>query len=477
MSAPESLATRRTALLILTSIGAFMPPLDGSILAVALPVMGAELHLSFAATLWAQATYLVTMALLLIPLGRWSDQPGRLNAYLGGAGIFTLGSLLAALAGGAPMLLLGRVVQGIGGALLGATSAALVTVAFPKEQRGKALGINVMAVYAGLSVGPPLGGFLVEHFGWRSIFLVNLPVGAMVLLWGWPLRRLELPPHGRARIDMAGAALLACAFTALLVPLTFASHWGWVTARTWGPLVLVVPLLAAFLAWERRVAVPLVDLDLLQANRLFAAANLAALLNYMALYAIGLLTAAHLQLALNLKPRLAGWILLGQPLTQAILAPLAGRLSDRFGSRMLATSGMAAVALGMLLLGHFGGGTALGPMVASLAVVGLGLAAFSAPNTNAVMGAVAPNQLSLAGAFLSTMRVTGMALSVALLGGIAAHDLGPGGWKALVAGGADTASIAAFVHGYRTAMLVGAGLALLGAGASLVRGQGLGMKR
>lgn len=466
------LATRRTALLVLTCIGAFMPPLDGSILAVALPVMGAELHLSLAATLWAQATYLVTMALLLIPLGRWADHRGRLDAYLAGAAIFTLGSLLAACAGGAGLLLAGRVVQGVGGALLGATSTALVTAAFPREERGRVLGISVMAVYAGLSVGPPLGGFLVEHLGWRWIFLVNLPVGALVLLWGWPLRHLEpRPERTGVHMDAVGALLLACLFGALLVPLTFASHWGWTAPQTWVPLALVPVLLAAFAAWEGRVAAPLVDLALLRTNRLFAAANLAALLNYTALFAIGMLTAAHLQLALGLSPRTAGWILLGQPLTQAFLAPLAGRVSDRMGSRLLATGGMATIALGMGLLAWFGGGTALGPMVLALAVVGLGLAAFSAPNTSAVMGSVAPAQLGLAGAFLSTMRVTGMALSVALLGGIAAHNLGPGGWKALVSRGADAASMASFVHGYRVAMLVGAGLALLGALASMVRGR------
>ncbi len=466
MTAPE----RPTALLILTSVGAFMAPLDGSILSVALPVIGADLQLTFAATLWTQASYLLTMAVLLLPLGRLADARGRLAAYLVGAGVFTLGSLLAALAHGAGLLLAGRVVQGIGGALLGATSAALVTAAFPREARGRALGINVMAVYAGLSVGPPLGGLLVEVASWRWIFLVNLPVGVLVLAWGWVLLRKEPATTQRPEnLDGVSVLLLALALLGLLVPLSLASHWGWSAPTTWVPLALAGPLGVAFWLRQRSRCHPLIDMSRVAHRRTFLAASGAALLNYTALFAIGLLTAAHLQLALGLSPRTAGWILLGQPLTQAVLAPVAGRLSDRLGSRILATAGMVLVALGMAMLAALGGGTSLPPMVLALAVVGLGLAAFSAPNTSAVMGSVSLPDLSFAGAFLATMRVLGMALSVALLGGIAAHGLGPGGWKALLAGGGDPAAVAAFVQGYRWAMAVGALLALLGAWASLVR--------
>jgi EmrB/QacA subfamily drug resistance transporter len=470
---------RRWTLLALTSVGAFMTPLDASIVAVALPKMGPLLNLSFAASLWVQAAYLLSIAVLLIPLGRLADQRGRVHFYLAGIAIFTVASLAAALSWNGPSLILSRILQGIGGALLYATSAAIVTSVFPAQERGRALGINVMAVYLGLSVGPPLGGFLVDHFGWPWIFLVNLPIGLAVFLWGWRIlprsqgagqRRETAGAFLAGGLDLPGAALLATFLVGLLVPLTFASEWGWESPRVWTLLGLSVLALAAFRAQETRATVPLVDLDLLRRNRLFAAANLAALLNYMALYSIAILTAVQLQLVQGRSAKVTGWIMLGQPLMQACLSPLAGRLSDRVGSRVLSTSGMLLTALGMVLLALLGRSGSMLPIVAALAIVGIGMAAFSAPNTSAIMGSVDRSQLSVASAFLGTMRVTGQALSVAILGGIAASHLAPGGWRLLLRAGGSPQAADAFARGYSTAMLTGAGLALLGAWASLARG-------
>jgi len=474
---PEAhLGDHRWALLALTSVGAFMTPLDASIVAVALPKMGPLLNLSFAASLWVQAAYLLSIAVLLIPLGRVADQRGRVHFYLAGTVIFTVASLAAALSWNGTSLILSRILQGVGGALLYATSAAIVTSVFPGHERGRALGINVMAVYLGLSVGPPLGGFLVDHFGWPWIFLVNLPIGLVVFLWGWrilPRRGGIGQPTAEPRatgLDLPGAALLALLLIGLLVPLTFASEWGWHSPRVWGLLALSALALVAFRAREMRAAVPLVDLDLLRKNRLFATANLAALLNYMALYAIAILTAVHLQLVQGRSAKVTGWIMLGQPLMQACLSPLSGRLSDRVGSRVLSTTGMVLVALGMALLGTLGRSASMLPVLVALATVGVGMAAFSAPNTSAIMGSVDRSQLSVAGAFLGTMRVTGQALSVAILGGIAASHLGPGGWRLLLRVGGSPQAAEAFARGYSAAMGTGAGLALLGAWASSARG-------
>jgi len=475
---PPSLAVphpRRWALLALTSVGAFMAPLDGSIVAVALPRMGPALHLSFAAALWVQAAYLLAMAVLLIPLGRSADQGDRLRYYLAGIAIFTLGSLAAAMSTSGAWLVLSRVLQGSGGALLSATSTAIVAATFPPEERGRAVGINVMAVYLGLSVGPPLGGLLVDHLGWPWIFLVNLPVGLAAFAWGWTLLEPRQPRAAqRPAADLPGAALLAVLLVCLIVPLTFSNEWGWDAPAVWGLLALAPLAGFAFLLREARAAAPLVDLDLLRHNRLFASANLAALLNYCALYAISVLTAVQLQLVAGYPARITGWIMLAQPLMQAGLSPMAGRLSDRIGSRTLATSGMVIVAAGMALLAVISRTAGAAGMAGALALVGLGMAAFSAPNTSAIMGSVERRQLSVASAFLGTMRVTGQALSVAALGSIAAARLGPGGWGLLLrhAGGPEIAG--AFAWGYRAAMFSGAALALLGAWASLTRGAARG---
>lgn len=461
-------AEHRWRLLALTSIGAFMAPLDGSIVAVALPRIATALGLGYGPSLWVQAAYLLTMAVLLIPLGRWADRRGRLRSYLLGIALFTAGSLLAALARSGGMLIGGRVVQAVGAALLSATSAALVTAVFPPHERGRALGINVMAVYAGLSVGPPLGGFLVDRFGWPSLFLLNLPIGLGVLAWGLHLARSVKDAEGPVRGgDLPGSLLLGAGLLGLLIPPTFAGEWGWGDPRLVGLLVLGGFALAGFLLWERQASAPLLDLDLLK-NRVFTAGNLAAFLNYGALYAVGLLTAAHLQLVQGRSARAAGWILLGQPVVQAALSPLAGHLADRVGARILSTLGMGFTALGLGCLALLPAHPSLFLLIASLAVVGVGMAAFSAPNTSAVMGSVSKDRLGVAAAVLATMRVTGMAFSVALLGGLAAHGLGSGGWKILVRG-ADPGLAQVFAHGYRVAMAAGALLALLGAWASLAR--------
>jgi MFS family permease len=296
----------------------------------------------------------------------------------------------------------------------------------------------------------------------------------LVFLWGW----LLLPRHEREntaapRHDLLGSGLQAVALTCLLVPLTFASEWGWASARTVVLLVASAVSFIGFVITERRVRDPLLDMDLLLHNRLFAAANAAALLNYMALYAISILTAIFLEVVQHKSAGLTGWIMLAQPAVQAVLSPLAGRLSDRVGSRVLSTSGMVLTAAGMVLLAFLPATVSVVHVMGALALVGLGLAAFSAPNTSAIMGSVARPQLSLASAFLGTMRVTGMALSVALLGGIAASQLGRAGSRILYTGGHGLAAAHAaadYATGYKYAMLTGAGLALVGALASLTRG-------
>lgn len=475
---------RRWELLALTSIGAFMAPLDGSIVSVALPVMSPDLGLTFSAAMWVQAAYLLTIAVLLIPLGRLADLHGRVRFYLLGITVFTTGSLLAALSMNGPWLIGSRIVQGVGGALMVVTSAAIVTAVFLPRERGRALGVNVMAVYIGLSVGPPLGGLLVDALGWRWIFLINLPIGLAVFIWGSMMLPHSERVEGASRVDIAGTALLGLFLICLLVPLTFAPQWGWAEPATAGLLLLSTAALVAFVVVERHVADPVLDLDLLVHNRLFAAANLAALLNYMALYAISVLTAIHLEIVQGLSATATGLLILSQPLLMAVLSPFSGRLSDRIGSRVLTTGGMITIAAGMVLLAAMPDEAPVWQVAAYLGLVGLGMAAFSAPNASAIMGSVRRDQLSVASAMMGTMRTAGQSLSVALLGGIAASQLGRLGSRLLFAhGDADGASALAgravegYAQGYRYAMLVGAALALVGALVSLTRGAHAGVAR
>jgi EmrB/QacA subfamily drug resistance transporter len=471
----EDLHRRRWQLLALTAVGAFMWPLDGSIVSVALPVMGKDLGLSFTAAVWVSAAFLLTTAVLLIPAGRIADQHGRVRYYLLGIAVFTVASALCAVSMGDTWLIVSRIIQGVGAALIGATAAAIVTWVFPPHERGRALGINVMSVYLGLTVGPPLGGFITDAVGWRWIFLINIPIGVAVLVWGWfmlPRSESEAGP----RFDWIGSVLLGLFLVCLLVPLTFSVQWGWASPSTLGLLAVSAASLVAFVVHERRTEHPILNLDLVLKNRLFAAANTAALLNYMALYGISLLTAIFLELVQKQTASLTGWLLLSMPLLMAVLSPFSGRLSDRIGSRVLATGGMVAIATGMILLAFTTETAPLWRFAACLAVVGVGMAMFSAPNTSAVMGSVRRDQLSQASAFLSTMRTSGQALSVALLGGIAASQLGAAGGRLLLTHGQGGGAVArqavdAYATGYHYAMLAGAALALVGAAISLTRGQ------
>jgi EmrB/QacA subfamily drug resistance transporter len=471
----EDVHRRRWQLLALTSVGAFMWPLDGSIVNVALPVMGPVLHLSFTAAVWVSAAFLLTTAVLLIPAGRLADQHGLVRFYLAGIAVFTVASLLCAVSMNGPWLIAARILQGGGAALIGATSPAIVTSVFPPNERGRALGINVMAVYMGLTVGGPLGGFIADSVGWRWIFLINLPIGILVLVWGWSMLPRSERASAAPRLDVAGSALLGVFLVCLLVPLTFSPEWGWGSPRTVGLLAVAAVAFVAFVVVERRVASPILDLDLVLKNRLFAAANTAALLNYMAMHGVGLLTAFFLQLVQGRSASLTGWLLLSMPLLMAALSPVSGRLSDRIGSRVLATGGMLVIAAGMTLLAFLPDDAALWYVVACLGVVGVGMAAFSAPNASAIMGSVRRDQLSQASAFLGTMRTTGQALSVALLGGIAASQLGALGGRLLLTrggagGGLGAQAVDSFAQGYGYAMLTGAALAVVGALVSLTRG-------
>jgi predicted MFS family arabinose efflux permease len=271
----------------------------------------------------------------------------------------------------------------------------------------------------------------------------------------------------KAAVDWAGAGLLGATLVCLFVPLTFSPFWGWGSVWTIVPLVLTAVFLVALVLVERRVEEPLLDLDLIGKNRVFAAGNSAALLNYMAVFAVTTLTAVYLVRVEGISEQRTGLLLLVQPVLMAVLSPVTGRLSDKVGSRALATTGMVLVAAGMVQLAF--ASSSLGRVLVALGTIGVGMALFSAPNISAVMGSVDRSQLNLASGFLSTMRFTGQGLSIAVLGAVAAWKLGPEGGRVILLGESVSASsVPAFADGYQLAMLVGAAFALLGAALSWI---------
>lgn len=456
-------------MLLIASLGAFMGPLDVTVVAVAMPSMGESLSLTFSGALWVQTGYLLSYALVLIPAGRLADQWGRLRMWRVGVALFAVASLGAGLAPGAEAMIAWRLVQGVGGGLLAACGTALVTAVFPARERGRALGLNIMALYLGLSLGPLVGGLLVDHAHWRWIFLVNVPVGLMALAAAAGLREAR-PVQGRPRLDPAGGLLCAAALTMILVGLTFAPLWGWGSPRAVVLMVGGAILAAAFVAVERRVAAPMVDVALFARSRIFALGNLAALLNYTAAFGCIALTAVLLELSGGHSPTRTGLIMVAQPAVMVCLSPVAGRLSDRIGSRALASGGMFAIAAGLLLLATLPDALPVWRILPGLALVGLGMAAFSSPNTSAVMGAAPREEYAVAAAILAMMRTLGQSFSLAILGSIAATALGSAGARVLMGQAADPGSAADYADGYRLAMAVAAAIAVVGGCLSLARG-------
>ncbi|MGB9879223.1 MAG: MFS transporter, partial [Anaerolineae bacterium] len=305
----SALAARRNLVLAVCSIAMFTGTFVTTVVAVALPVMGPALQLSYSEALWVQAIYVLAMSVFLVPVGRLADQYGLARFFLIGSSIFGVFSIVCALATSGSFLIVARCLQGVGAGFTAATAPALVTAAFPQKERGRALGLNAMAGYLGLMAGPPLGGLIVSHASWRWIFLVNVPlviinlVGTCCLLAPESRDRKAMAsapgapgraPSG-AHLDWPGVALLALMLSALLVPLIFVPFWGWTSPLTLGLLVAAVILFVAFVLAEDRVRDPLLDLDLVRKNRLFAAASAAAFLNYAAVHGVTTLVAVFLE--------------------------------------------------------------------------------------------------------------------------------------------------------------------------------------
>ncbi|MCX6650339.1 MAG: MFS transporter [Methanomassiliicoccales archaeon] len=460
--------------MLVACIGSLMGTLDSTIVSVSLPTITKDLGMDGSAAIWVPAAYLVAMAVLLLTVGRYSDMHGRKRVFVAGFAIFTLGSLLCSLSSSGDQLIAFRALQGVGGAFITATSTAIITNSVPPSIRGRALGINTMAVYAGLSLGPALGGILTHAFGWRSIFLVNLPIGILVvtlaLFW---LKETE-PAKEKKPFDLRGALVFSVALVSLMVSLTLGGKQGWDTPLPVVLLIMALVLLPLFLIIEKsRKGWAMFELELVRRNRLFAAANLSAFLNYMAYYSISFMMSFYMQSVLGMSILSTGMVLLITPVTMAIVAPISGWGSDRLGSRALATGGMVIITvamLSMLTLDLDSGPMQIAPL---LAFLGVGMGLFSTPNTSAVMGCVRRDQLGLASGTISLMRTVGMSLSLVIMGMALSMFGSPEVMEAL-GGGSGTLDPQLFVDGMHASLIISAVISMIGVMTSSLRPSGNG---
>jgi EmrB/QacA subfamily drug resistance transporter len=394
-----------------------------------------------------------------VPFGRLADLHGRKRVFASGLLAYTGTSWLCAEASSIEFLIAARALQGIAGAMIFGTSVAILTSVFPPARRGQVLGLNVAAVYAGLSLGPYAGGIIVEHYGWRTIFGVNVPLSAVAFgLTVWKLKGEWAEARG-ARFDAAGSLFYAAALVAMMYGLSrLPAAWAAALAAAG------VWLLVMFVRRELSIASPVLDVALLARNRVFAMGSLAALINYSATFAVGFLLSLYLQYVRGFNAQYAGTILVSQPVVMALVSPFAGRLSDRAEPRVVASIGMGMVAAGLFLLAAIDPHTPLPAIVAALLVLGCGFGLFSSPNTNAVMGSVDPPQYGVASALLATMRLTGQMMSMAVAMLTLAAFVGREPLSA--------AHNAGLNDGLRVAFLVFGAFCTAGVFASLARGRG-----
>jgi EmrB/QacA subfamily drug resistance transporter len=358
---------------------------------------------------WVATAYLLAAAVFLVPFGRLADIHGRKKVFAAGIVVYTLGSLLCGFSTSSAMLLSWRVMQGIGSAMMFGTALAIITSVFPPDERGRALGINVAAVYVGLSLGPFLGGLLTQHLGWRSVFLANVPLGLIMISFVlWKLKGEWAEARGE-RFDFVGALGYGGAIVAIMYGFS-------VLPAMWGIGIIAAGALGilAFVTWEMRVKSPVVNMSLFRRNTAFVMSNLAALINYSATFAVTFLLSLYLQYVKGFTPQYAGFILVAQPIVMAIFSPIAGRLSDKIEPRIVASVGMALTTAGLVLFAFLGDGTTLAFIIPGLIVLGLGFGLFSSPNTNAVMSSVERRFYGVAAGTVSTMRLIGQMLSMGL---------------------------------------------------------------
>jgi EmrB/QacA subfamily drug resistance transporter len=377
---------------------------------VALPTIGTELSMNAIELSWIQYAFNLTLVVCTLPLARLADITGRKRIYTIGTLLLALSTLLSALSNSSLMLISLRVVQGMSLAMVWGTATALLSAAYPHNERGKVLGWNVAAVYLGVSIGPTIGGLLTQNLGWRSVFylgfILQIPVAALLLT----KVRAEWAEAKGEKYDIIGSLLFSATIFFLM--------YGFSLLPSMDGIVLIAIGIAgvlAFIIWELRVENPTLNMRLFARNRMFAFSGLSQLLFQGAVFPVSFILSLYLQYIRGLSPQDAGFVLLAQPVMQVVFSPLAGKLSDKIQPRILASIGIAVSLAGILLLLNATKGTALLPFILSLVLIGFGTSLFASPNTNAIMSSIERKYYGVASAFQATSRDIGITLGMGIV--------------------------------------------------------------
>ena len=407
----DEIKQRRRAAVAVALLTCFTMSLIGSALNLSIPSISSDLQVEASVVGWLVTAYMLTVATLSVPFGRLADIWCRKSELVIGIGVFLAGCVGAALSPNMAVLLVMRVLQGIGASMVMSTNTPILISAYPPEMRGRAIGYSIAAVYVGLSLGPVIGGILNHNLGWRSIFVAASIMAVVALIVAATgIKKEVIEGRGRS-FDMAGNILYAVFIVAFMYGLSELEK-GIV------PLIIIGISLVfgvAFVLHELKTDDPALDLGLFRSNIGYTLSNVAALLNYGATFAISYLTSIYLQVVMGFTSQTAGLILIAQPVVMAILTPRMGRLSDRKSPFVLSSIGMGFCALGTLFFLFIDENTQLALIIAVLIITGIGFSFFSSPNTNAIMSCVERKDYGIATSVLNTMRSIGQTTSMVIV--------------------------------------------------------------
>lgn len=402
--------SQKTVTLTVSIVTSFCSAYILSSVNVALPVMGELFRMTSMALGWVNTSYLLANAVLMVPFGRMGDIYGRKKIFTYGLVILLFSNILCGLANSGHLIVIMRIIQGIGSAMIIGTIVAIVTSVFPGDERGKALGISVGAVYAGLTAGPFLGGVFTQHFGWRSIFFFGAFLTGITLILTVARLKEDLTEAAGEKFDMRGSLLFVVALGLFIYGFTLLPQSSGFVMLFIGSAGLIL-----FTLHERRIENPVLNIAVLYRNRVFFFSNISTAVFYISSNALTFLLSLYLQYIQKYPPQEAGLILLISPIIMAIFSPLTGQLSDRFPSQVVAAIGMGLSCSCMVFFSLLDGSSKPAFIIIIMFLFGLATALFSSPNSNAVMGSVEKRYLGVAAGALGTSRTIGMVMSMGIV--------------------------------------------------------------
>jgi drug resistance transporter, EmrB/QacA subfamily len=454
-----------------TSIGALFSVLSGSTLMIALPVIMKDLNAGMAVVTWVLMGYMLSMTILVPSIGRMADIIGRKKLYVGGFAIFTLASLLCAISQTGIQLLIYRLIQSIGASLMVANSTAIVADAFPKNELGKAMGINSMIISIASIVGPVLGGFLIS-IGWRSIFYINIPIGIVGTLWAALQLKEGVIEKTTHKFDIGGTLTFSFGMLALLISLSIGGLTGWFNLLVIGLLVLSVILLSLFIRIESKCEEPMLDLRLLK-TRVLTFAYASNLLNGIARGAVTFLLIFFFQGIKGIDPIKAGILLAPFAISMMLVSPISGYLCDKYGARILSSVGLLISAVGLFGMMFITERTSITELTIYMLIMGFGSGMFFSPNTSAIMSIVPANKRGIAAGIRTMANNAGSVLSIAISMAIISSSISPKAMQALFVGtqvGSQGIAVGQFVNGLRVAFMISFFFSVFAAIISYMRG-------